>query len=479
MIYAYFYSLLRQTAPLFVSNRSVLRQIGCTKAPLFVSNRSALRQIGCTPDLQNGQIQKNSYKCYIFYMLKGIFGTKKSINSSEKTSVEEVVTRGVNEIFPKKEYLEKLLNSENKFSIYLGIDPTGPTLHLGHAIVLKKLQQIQSFGHKVILLIGDFTGMIGDPTDKSATRKKLSKEEVLENAKLYKKQASIFLNFDGDNPAEIKYNSKWLSSMNFGEVLELSSYMTVDQMLKRDMFEKRTKDGKPIYIHEFLYPLLQGYDSVALDIDGEIGGNDQMFNMLTGRTLMRQIKDKEKFVITTKLLEDSNGKKMGKTEGNMVTFLDTPTDMFGKVMSWTDGMIMPGFELCTNVSFDDLNEMEKDLKGDANPRDVKVRLAKEIVSIYHGENEAEKAFNNFEETFKMGGISDDAAEINAKKGDKISDALLNAKIISSKNELRRLVRDGAVTNITNGEKLKDTEEELKENGDYKLGKKKFVKIKVN
>ncbi|MDD5318387.1 MAG: tyrosine--tRNA ligase, partial [Candidatus Pacebacteria bacterium] len=198
-------------------------------------------------------------------------------------SIQELLTRGVEHIFPNPAFLEEKLKKGEKITIYLGIDPTGPTLHLGHVIILKKLRDFQRLGHKVILLIGDFTAQIGDPTDKMATRKKLSAKEVLNNCKVYKTQASRFLDFSGRNKAELRFNSSWLKKMNFADVLELASHMTVEQMLKRDMFEKRNSEGKPIFIHEFLYPLLQGYDSVALGVDAEIGGNDQTFNMLVGR----------------------------------------------------------------------------------------------------------------------------------------------------------------------------------------------------
>jgi tyrosyl-tRNA synthetase len=264
--------------------------------------------------------------------------------------IELLLTKGVSEILPGREYLEKLLRGKQRLSIYCGFDPTAPTLHIGHAITLRKLRHFQDLGHHVIFLIGDFTARIGDPTDKSAARTKLTEKEIKKNLKAYKKQASKFIRFNGPNPARVKFNMKWLGRMKFADVLELASLMTVDQMLKRDMFVNRMKEEKPIYIHEFMYPLMQGYDSVAMDVDGEVGGNDQLFNMLAGRTLLKTIKGKEKFVITMKLLADANGKKMGKSEGNMIALSDDPKDIYGKVMSWTDGMIVSGFELCTDYT---------------------------------------------------------------------------------------------------------------------------------
>jgi len=304
---------------------------------------------------------------------------------------DDLLTRGISSIYPTKEFLESKIKKGEKLTIYLGIDPTGPTLHLGHVIAIKKLGEFQKAGHKIILLMGDFTAMIGDPTDKGTARKQLTHKEVMSNLKFYKKQASTIISFTGKNPAQIKFNSKWLGKMNFEDVLNLASKMTVSQMLERDMFQRRIEESKPIYLHEFIYPLMQGYDSVAMDVDGEIGGNDQTFNMLCGRDLMKSIKHKEKFVITMKLLEDNSGKKMGKTEGNMVSLKDSTDEMYGKIMSWTDGLILSAFELCTNVSTEEIKEIEKLLKLSAtNPKDLKMRLAKEVISIFHGEKKAKE-----------------------------------------------------------------------------------------
>ena len=276
---------------------------------------------------------------------------------------------------------------------------------------MMKLRVLQDLGHEIVMLIGDFTAMIGDPTDKSATRKQLTKGEVKANMKLYVKQASKVLSFSGRNAVKVKYNADWLGKMKFSDVLELASRMTVQQMIERDMFRRRMEEGKPIYIHEFMYPLMQGYDSVAMDVDGEIGGNDQTFNMLAGRTLLRELKSKEKIVIATKLLVDSTGKKMGKTEGNMLTLADTAQEMFGKVMSWTDGMIVPGYELCTRVSLSKIESISKELTSGKNPKDIKMALAFEITNMYHGEKEAQKAQEYFESTFGKKEIPDEMETI--------------------------------------------------------------------
>jgi len=214
--------------------------------------------------------------------------------------IEELLSRGVENTYPKKEFLEARLKSGEQLTFYTGYDPTGASLHIGHGITMLKLRQFQDLGHKIIMLIGDFTGMIGDPTDKTSARQKLTRKQVLENCKNYKKQSEAILNFKGSNKVEVKYNSKWLGKMSFEDVVELSSHFTVQRMMERDMFESRMKEEKPIYLHEFLYPLMQGYDSVAMDVDGEVGGNDQTFNMLAGRTLMKDLKNKEYFRRTTK-----------------------------------------------------------------------------------------------------------------------------------------------------------------------------------
>jgi len=386
---------------------------------------------------------------------------------TDEKIINELLDRGVENIFIKEELKQKLLSGK-RLRVYLGIDPTGPTLHMGHAIPLKKLKEFQDLGHEIILLMGDFTAMIGDPTDKTATRKQLSHKEVLNNLKKYKKQASIFLKFSGPNKAQFKFNYTWLSKMKFEDVIELASKVTVDQMEKRDMFIKRNEEGKPIFIHEFMYPLMHGYDSVAMKVDVEVGGNDQTFNMLTGRRLASQILGKNKSVVAMKLLEDNSGKKMGKTENNMVSFMDSPTEMFGKVMSWNDSLIVKGFELCTDVK--DFKIFEKQ-----NPRDAKMKLAYEIVKIYHGEKNAKKAEENFVNTFQKKEIPEEVEEI--KGSGNLGVILVLKKIIPSMSEWRRLVESGAVKKFDNGKENKITDYKMEAiSGIYKIGKKRFVKI---
>jgi tyrosyl-tRNA synthetase len=399
------------------------------------------------------------------------------VNVDEK-EIEQVLSRGVEALFPNKDFVKSKMMRGERITLYLGIDPTGPTLHLGHAIPLKKLGEFQKLGHQIILLIGDFTAMIGDPSDKSAARKKLTREEVLENCKEYKKQASAFISFDGSNPALLKFNSEWLAKMNFGDVLELASLMTVDQMLKRDMFARRTEENKPIYIHEFMYPLMQGYDSVAMGVDGEVGGNDQTFNMLAGRDLVRTLKNKEKFVLATRLLTDSAGKKMGKTEGNMVSLDQGPEEIFGKVMSWNDSLILPGFEIATNVSLDEIDSIKKSLEGGANPKDQKIRLAREIVAMIHGPEHAEQAQQFFEKTFSKGEIPDDINEIEVSSGSLLRDVLVKEGIVSSNADWKRLVEGNAVSVFGTDEVIKDLQQKTEKNLTLRIGKKRFAKIKI-
>lgn len=407
------------------------------------------------------------------------------MNSPESIDqqIDTLLNRAVSEIFPSKDFLGSLLKTK-RLKIYTGIDPTGPTLHIGHAIFLKKLQQFQKLGHEVILLIGDFTAMIGDPTDKMATRKPLTAKEIKLNMKKYKKQASTFLNFSGKNKAVIKYNSKWLKKLKFENVLNLSSLITVDQMLKRDMFVRRMEEGKPISLNEFMYPLMQGYDSVVMEVDVEIGGNDQMFNMLMGRDLLKKIKNKEKIAITTKLLTDSSGKKMGKTEGNMITLEDSPRDMCGKVMSWSDGMIVPGFELCTNAPNFKIEEYKQELENkEINPRDIKLELAKEIIAIYYGENKAKETVNDFINTFSEKKLPSEIEEIKVQENISLGSVLIANNILQSMSEYKRLVLEKAITAFEiNGDEKEKVDEFnfiLKETLIYKIGKKKFVKIIVN
>lgn len=390
--------------------------------------------------------------------------------------IDELLSRGVENVYPTKEALKKELLSGKKLKLYLGIDPTGKELHLGHAINLRKLSQFQKLGHKVVLLIGDFTAMIGDPTDKAAQRIPLTHDQVLENCQNYKSQAEKILDFSNkENPVDLMFNSGWLSRLKFEDVLNIASRFTVQQMLERSMFQKRIADGKPVGLHEFLYPLMQGYDSVAMNVDLEIGGNDQTFNMLAGRDLSKAMRNKEKFVITMKLLSDPTGKKMGKTEGNMITLTDTSENMFGKVMSWSDEMIEGGLELCTDVPEEELKSILA-----MGPRDAKMRLAREIVAIFHGAEEGKKAEEYFVNTFSKKETPEDIRPSQAVDADEISilDFMVAEKLATSKGDARRKIEQGGVE--INGEKITDWKTVLtKKDGGavVKVGKIHFVKIR--
>lgn len=398
----------------------------------------------------------------------------KSVDTNPE-AIEAFLTRGVERVFPSADFLRARLAEGKPLTMYFGIDPTGPALHLGHAISLRKMRAWQDLGHKVVLLIGDFTAMIGDPTDKAATRKQLTREEVLENAKSYKDQAGKILNFGGENPVEVRFNSEWLAKMTFAEVVSLASHFTVQQMLERDMFETRMEEGKPIHMHEFLYPLMQGYDSVALKTDGEIGGNDQSFNMLAGRDLMKDLAGKEKFVVAMKLLVDPTGKKMGKSEGNMVTLNDAPEDMYGKIMSWPDGMIMSGFEILTDLSSADLRVVSRGLSSETlNPRDAKDQLARHIVASFHGADAATAAAAHFVSLFQKHETPEDMPELKLAGPTKVVDALVASGAVTSKSDARRQMEQGGVK--VDGNVVTDVEAEVAPGSILQKGKRHFVKL---
>jgi tyrosyl-tRNA synthetase len=382
--------------------------------------------------------------------------------------IKELLTRGVENIYPNYQALEKVLKSGKKLRVYNGIDPTGK-LHIGHGVVLKKLRQFQDLGHEVIILIGDFTATIGDPTDKDAARKPLTRKQVLENAKNYKSQIGKILDIKKSN-VRFLHNEKWTKELKPKDMLELASHFTVAKLLERDMFQNRIKKGKDIRLHEFLYPIFQAYDAVSMNVDVQIGGNDQTFNMLAGRTLMRKIKNKEKFVLTTKLLVDFKGKKMGKTEGNMINLDEKPKEIYGKIMNWPDDLINIGFELCTEVSMDEVKKL-------TDPRTAKARLAREIVAIYHSKKEAIKAEKEFDKVFKEHKKPEKIPEIKIQKKElAILDLLTKAKLAQSKAEAKRLVEQGGVK--INDKKIENWKENIKIKSGLiiQVGPRKFIKI---
>jgi tyrosyl-tRNA synthetase len=394
---------------------------------------------------------------------------------TDKKKIDELLTRGVDKIYPSKESLEQVLLSGKKLKLYQGFDPTGDRLHIGHMVGLRKHRQWQDLGHEVIFLIGDGTGEAGDPTGKKKTREKFfTGEELRANAKNYLTQASKIVRFDGENPVKIMYNGDWLNKLTKTDILNIAQYFSVQQLIERDMFQERMKAGESINLREFLYPLLQAYDSVAIDVDLELGGSDQTFNMLAGRMLMRSMKGKEKFVMTMPLLSDSKGVKIGKSEDNVIGLTDAPGDFFGKIMSLGDDAIIPMFTLLTDIPLKEIRSF--DIKK--NPMDLKKRVAHILISNLHSEKEAQEAEENFVHTFQKREIPEEMTELKITKEEKnLMDLLVKAKIVSSKSDFRRLIEEGAITNLNNNEKITDVNFVPEKGMSFRVGKKRFVKIK--
>ncbi len=397
--------------------------------------------------------------------------------------IDELLSRSVAEILPSKELLKKELMSGRQLRIYIGADPTGTALHLGHATNYIILEKLRKMGHKIIVLFGDFTARIGDPTDKLAVRTQLTEEEVKKNTATWIKQLSPIINFnDRENPVEVAYNSDWLSKMTFAEVLDLASNFTVQRMLERDMFEKRLKEEKPIYVHEFFYPLMQGYDSVHLNVDVEMCGNDQKFNALCGRTLLQRYKNKEKFVFITTLLENpiTKEKMMSKSLGTGV-FLDANNiDMYGKIMAQADENIIQLFTDCTFMSMEEIEQIKQDFKNNkANPRDLKMKLAYDIVKIFHGKDLARSAQDYFVSTFQKKEIPTEITEIELPIGNKkVVELLVVGKLASSNGEARRLIEQGGIK--INEQVITDVNLEVKlvDGLIISRGKRQFIKVKL-
>lgn len=399
------------------------------------------------------------------------------IDEKKREIIDELLERSVAEILPSKEAFKELLLSGKKIRFYIGTDATGSSLHLGHATNYIIFEKLRKLGHEAILLIGDFTARIGDPSDKTSARQQLSREDVQNNIKTWMKQLDPLINFkDEINPPIVKYNHDWLAKLNFENLIGIASNFTVQRMLERDMFEKRLKEEKPIYVHEFFYPLMQGYDSVAMDVDMELCGNDQKFNALAGRTLQKKYNNKEKFVfITTLLVNPVTGEKMMSKSLGTGIFLDiSANDMFGKVMSQADENIYQLFVDCTFVPMGEIKIIKSKLdKGEANPRDLKMDLAYEIVKIYHGEEKAKEAKEYFFATFSKKEIPDEMPEIKPDAYDLIS-VLIQSDLAKSKSEARRVVDQGGVK--INQEIVKDYDFIIPQGSVLQKGKINFVKV---
>ena len=387
----------------------------------------------------------------------------------------KIISKGVDEIIGVDELKEKLANN-NPLTVKLGLDPSAPDIHLGHTVVLRKLRQLQDLGHDIVIIIGDFTGRIGDPTGKSKARKALTTEQVLKNAKTYEDQ--IFKVLDKDK-TKVKFNSEWLSKMNFEDVIRLGSKMTVARMLEREDFKKRYENQMPISIHEFFYPLMQGFDSVEIKADIELGGTDQRFNLLMGRMLQKEFEQEVQCIIMMPLLEGLDGiNKMSKSLGNYIGIDEDAKDMFEKIMTIPDELIVKYFELVTDVHPDEVEKIKESLRDGANPRDIKMQLGREIVELYHGKEAVRDAEERFKLVFQKREIPEDIKTVVVNKDNlDLAEIVTNNELVKSKNEFRRLVAQDGVK--INGQKLRNIEDLiLGEEIVMQIGKNKFVKIIV-
>jgi tyrosyl-tRNA synthetase len=385
-----------------------------------------------------------------------------------------LLDRGITDLIPRDE-LEKQLKSGKKLRLKFGVDVTSPDLHIGHAVVLRKLREFQDLGHIIVLVVGDYTTKIGDPSGKSKTRPMLDDKEIAANVKTYLDQVGIILDV---KKVEIRYNSEWLGKLDFSDLIKLASNISVAQLIERDDFSKRLAAGSEIALHEFMYPLMVAYDSVALEADVEFGGTDQLFNLLAGRNLQKKLGQKPQCVVTVPLLVGLDGvHKMSKSLGNYVALTDAPADMFGKVMSVSDNLIGPYFELCTNVPQEEIDAVVGNIAQGANPRDTKASLAREIVRIYHGEEAAEAAEQAFNDQFRDKKQPTDIPLHTAKKGTDFADVLIEANLVTSKSEIRRLVMQAGIKH-NNQVVTPEFDLTLKDGDIIQVGKRRFIKLRV-
>ena len=397
--------------------------------------------------------------------------------TSTKEAIE-LITRGTEEILVEEE-LKKKLDSGKKLNIKAGFDPTAPDLHLGHTVLINKLRQFQTLGHNIIFLIGDYTGMIGDPSGKSATRPPLSEEEIKENSKTYEKQ--IFKILDPDLTT-VSFNSSWMNKMNAADLIRLASHHTVARMLERDDFDKRYKSNQAISIHEFLYPLIQGYDSVALDADVELGGTDQKFNLLVGRQLQELHGKSPQVVITMPILEGLDGsQKMSKSLGNYIGVDEPAKEMFGKIMSISDNLMWRYFELLSFKNLEEIEQFKKQVETGTNPRDIKFELAQEIITRFHDLKSAQDAKNDFVKRFSDNAIPDVIDDIEIKvsnKGIVFANLLKETQLVSSTSDAHRMIKQAAVK--IDGKRVDDGKQILEAgfSAVIQVGKRKFIRVKL-
>ena len=390
----------------------------------------------------------------------------------------ELISRGVEEIIPEQELRDKIKNSiknDKPLIVKLGCDPSRPDLHIGHSVVLRKLRHFQDLGHQAVLVIGDFTAMIGDPTGRNKTRPQLTIEDARDNAKTYLDQAGAVLNMD---TLRVVYNSKWLNEMSFSEVIKLSSSTTVARMLERDDFNKRYDSEVPISLHEFLYPLAQAQDSVELVSDVELGGTDQKFNLLMGRNLQKIMGQKPQCILTMPILEGTDGiEKMSKSYGNDLGISDSANDMYGKTLSIPDNIMLSWFTLAADVDDKYLDEVSQKIEdGSINPMEVKRELARKIVTLYHDENKATEAENHFNQVTVSKGVPNDIDDYHLKEDELLVNIIADSGLLNSKSEARRMIKQSAVK--IDGETVNDIHHKVKTSDSFilKVGKRKFLKV---
>lgn len=405
-----------------------------------------------------------------------MFGLNREVKiSTDEEKIQHLLTRNVDEVFVK-ESLYKKLKSGKQLRVKLGFDPTGSSVHIGRAITLRKLKEFQDLGHKVVFLVGNFTAQIGDPSDKLSKRPMLNKEEVERNLKNYIKIVGKIIDI---SKIEVVYNADWLSKLTFEEIANLADSFTVAQMTNRRNFKTRLDSGEDVSLREFLYPLMQGYDSVAVDADVELGGTDQLFNLKAGRIVQKFYNKPQQDIMTTIMLDGTDGRKMSTSWGNVINIDDEANDMYGKVMSLNDDLIVKYFYSCTDVALEEVSDIEKQLKEEkVNPKDIKMRLAREIVGIYHNEKKALEAEEEFVKTFSEKLTPDEIKEIVAKKGEKLSVVLTEEKILESIGEFKRLIKGGAIKDVEKEIKIEDVDYTLGESVTLKIGKRRFLKITI-
>lgn len=395
----------------------------------------------------------------------------KIITDSKK--IEELLTRGVEEVIDI-ENLKKKLISGKQLRVKLGIDPTSPNIHLGRSIPLLKLRDFQELGHKIVFIAGDFTGIIGDTSDKDSERPMLTDKIIKENLKNYKKQVGKIIDL---KKSEFHQNSKWLKKLGYKEVGEHANIFSINQFISRENIAKRLKEGKRVSLREVLYPLMQGYDSVAVKADVELGGTDQKFNLLAGRDMQKDVGQNPQDIVMTKIINGLDGRKMSSSWGNTINFLDDAKNMFGKIMSMSDDLIVQYFDLLTRVPLEKVSEVSDRLKKGENPKDIKLELATEIVKMYHSAKEAQKAKENWENTFSKKEIPKDIKEISVKSGTKLGEVLVKNNLLPSNSEFTRRISGGAIKNLETEEVIKENIE-VKKDITLKYGKKDFVRIIV-